>query len=237
MVYDKPLELNDLIVYAWVEILSDYVESINGKDVPYMYRASFYLLDNKKAWRAELQITVENEVPRLDQVTTTGAGEIPLWVLNEIATGKATGATWKNKTLDDYESVFSPVQVKYLKQVAQFSFELTQKATVLAIANIAKKKSKYYTSKELQLLEKELSKNSRRNTPTEAMLKDVAKRYIKAEKAGEPVYHDIMRHYEIGERRARELATMCRRSDRKYLPKRQAGKPSVKKATTRKKGK
>jgi hypothetical protein len=69
------------------------------------------------------------------------------------------------------------------------------------------------------------------------MLRDVAKRYKKAEKSGEPLYNDIMRHYSINERRARELITMCRRHKEKLLPKKRAGRPSVNETPTRKKGK
>jgi len=107
----------------------------------------------------------------------------------------------------------------------------------LAIESEAKKSDRTYSSSEIDQIQKELAKTLKRNVPTDSMLRDVAKRYKKAEKAGDPLYEDIMGHYSISERRARELITMCRRHKEKLLPKKKAGRPSVDQTPTKKKGK
>lgn len=248
MIYKKPVELNDLIAYANIRP-SEGEAVIKGQSLSKIFRANFWLKDFGKAWRVSLDIEVENEVPRLLKVTTYGRGGIPLSILEKFGgRGKLTAKEQTILDSPELQDEQEPVKAKHLTLVSRHSYELLTKAVVMSIRQWESIKrfnetqnwshiGNVYTGKELQALEKELAKTTKRNVPTDSMLKDVAKRYKKAEKAGDPLYDDIMRHYSISERRARELITMCRRHKEKLLPKKKAGRPSVDQTQTSKKGK
>jgi len=239
MIYKKRVELSDLIAY--VNVFESREEAIiKGRKLSRTFQANFWLKDFGKAWIAILYIEVENEEPRLVKVTTYGKGTIP--VTNSEKTQTLITLT-NNEILEGRE----PIKAKHLTLLSRHSYELVRKATAISINRWASRDhykktgeetyGEFYTGKELQALEKELARSHRRNEPTDSMLKDVAKRYKKAEKAGDPLYDDIMRHYSISERRARDLLTMCRRHPNKLLPKKKAGRPSVDQTPTKKKGK
>lgn len=238
MNYKKPVELSDLIVFGWIETEAKYLASVKGYELPEIFTANFYLRDKRQAWRIELLVDIENEIPRLMQVKTFGAGEIPLHFLEELqARRSGKSAPWNKYTQEELQDIPQYVQARHLAVVAKYHYELLQKAVALAIDSEAKKSFIHYSAKHIEQIEKELAKTVRRNVPTDTMLRDIAKRYKKAEKAGDPLYEEIMRHYSISERRARELITMCRRHKEKLLPKKKAGRPSVNLTPTRKSGK
>jgi hypothetical protein len=239
MNYKKPVALSELI--AWSFIVSDakYLASINGHDLPETFRAIFFLKDKEKAFRTDLEIQIVNEKPFLLELKVSFVDGRP-WQsfarLEKEGIGKAGDISNFRQTYTD-GSGDKPVQAKHLNLVAKFHYQLIQKAIALAITTEANKNKNTYLSSEIDEIEQALAKTLKRNVPTDSMLRDVAKRYKKAEKAGDPLYDDIMRHYSISERRTRELLRMCRKHVDKLLPKRKAGRPSVNPTPTRKKGK
>lgn len=247
MIYKKPVELSDLIAYANI-MESENVAVIKGRKLSKTFRANFWLKDFGKAWLVSLDIEVENEVPRLLKVMTFGRGGIPLAILEKLG-GRGNLSAQDKKILQNPELQDNrePVKAKHLTLVSRHAYELVTKATTMSINRWAswehyKKTGEqngphFYTGKELQALEKELAKTAKRNVPTDSMLKDIARRYKKAEKAGDPLYEDIMRHYSISERRTRELIRLCRKHKPRLLPEKKAGRPSVDQTPTRKKGK
>lgn len=238
MNYKKPVMLSDLIALAHVKSDAKYLETINGHELPKSFNAVFILKDKGLAFQVNLDIHIENEKPYLIMMKLfhTGGTKVAIW--EELRTGKLNLLERSDLTEEDlYDSAKTSIQARHLTLIAKFHYELIQKAVALAIESEAKNKNKTYTASEIDQIQRELGKTLKRNVPTDSMLKDVAKRYKKAEKAGEPLYDDIMRQYSINERRARELLTMCRRHPNKLLPKKKAGRPSVDKTPTRKKGK
>ena len=237
MNYKSPL-LSDLIAFAHVTSDAKYLETVNGHELPKSFQAGFILKDKGLAFQVNLDIYIENEKPYLIMMKlfSTGGTKVAIW--EELRTGKFNLLGRSDLTEKDIsDSIETSIQARHLSLIAKFHYELIQKAVALAIESEAKKKNKTYTASEIDQIQRELGKTLKRNVPTDSMLKDVAKRYKKAEKAGEPLYDDIMRHYSISERRARDLLTMCRRHPDKLLPKKKAGRPSVVQTPTRKKGK
>jgi hypothetical protein len=238
MIYKKPTTLLDLIVFALIESDAEYLTTVKAHELPETFQANFWLKDKGKAWRVKLWVRIENEIPLLFKVETFGAGEIPLLFLQEMkARLNDKSRPWRDFEPEDLNDSFQPIQARHISVVAKFHRELLGKAVTLAIEGQVKKSNRVYLMSELVVVEKELAKGFPRNAVTDSMLRDIARRYLKAEKAGEPLYEDIMRKYSISERRVRELVTMCRRHPEKLLPKKKAGRPSVDQTPTRKKGK
>jgi hypothetical protein len=237
MIYKKPIELRDLFVSAYVISITKRLAKVNGHDLPEQFWARFWLKDKGRSWQTHFQIQIENEIPQVLSLRTYGAGGTPLDFMKDWENSKRDkSTTWTLKKYEQDDRMALPIQARHLTLLARFHYELTQKAVALAIESEETEKGKSYTFLEIEKLEKELTKTVGRNVPTDSMLRDVAKRYKKAEKSREPLYEDIMRTYSISERRARELITMCRRHKEKLLPKKKAGRPSVIGTTTRKKG-
>jgi len=237
MNYKTPL-LSDLIALAHVTSDAKYLETINGHELPRYFQAVFILKDKGLAFQVNLDIYIENEKPYLIMMKLFRSGGTKVAVWEEVRSGEFDKLKRSDLVEDDlYDLANTSIQARQLTLIAKFHYELIQKAVALAIESEAKKKNKTYTASEIDQIQRELSKTLKRNVPTDSMLKDVAKRYKKAEKAGEPLYEDIMRHYSISERRARDLLTMCRRHPDKLLPKKKAGRPSVDQTPTKKKGK
>jgi len=239
MNYKKPVTLSELIAWCCITSDAEYLVTVNGHELPETFQAIFYIKDRGHAFQLHLRIHMENEKPNLIQVRVYGAGGTSLSFLEELENRRrGKSEPWGIVTQADIDDdVNLPVQARHLTLIAKFHYELLQKAVALAIESEAKKNDKTYSSSEIEDIERALAKTLKRNVPTDSMLRDVAKRYKKAEKAGDPLYDDIMRHYSISERRTRELVTKCRRHKDKLLPKRKAGRPSVNPTPTRKKGK
>ena len=237
MNYKSPL-LKDLIAIAHVTSDAKYLETINGRELPQSFQAVFILKDKGQACQVNLDLYIENEKPYLYAMKLFRLGGTKLAIWEEVRSGKFNLLTRSDLAEEDlYDVAKTSIQARHLTLVAKFHYELIQKAVALAIESEAKKSKKTYSASEIDQIQRELGKTLKRNVPTDSMLKDVAKRYKKAEKAGEPLYDDIMRQYSISERRARDLLTMCRRHPDKLLPKKKAGRPSVDQTPTKKKGK
>jgi hypothetical protein len=238
MNYKPPVTLSSLIAWGFIHSDAEYLSNVNGHELPERFQATFFIEDKGHAFQLQLWINIENEKPHLHQVRVFGTGGTSLSFLKELESRRGDSEPWREVTKEEIEDLTHlPVQARHLTLVAKFHYELLQKAVALAIESEAKKRDRPYSSAEIDQIQKELAKYLKRNVPTDSMLKDVAKRYKKAEKAGDPLYEDIMRHYSISERRARELITMCRRHKEKLLPKKKAGRPSVDQTPTKKKGK
>lgn len=239
MNYKKPVTLGELIAWGFITSDAEYIETVNGHELPETFQATFFLKDKGHAFQVQLWISIENEKPHLNQVRVFGGGGTSLSFLEELESRRrGKSEPWKIVTQQDIDDdVNLSVQARHLTLVAKFHYELLQKAVALAIESEAKKSDKPYSASEIEEIERALAKTLKRNVPTDSMLRDVANRYKKAEKAGDPLYDDIMRHYSISERRSRELITMCRRHREKLLPKKKAGRPSVNQTPTIKKGK
>ena len=237
MIYTKPIGLRDLFVSGHVRSEAEYLATINGHDLPESFWVTFWLKDKRQTWQVQLQIHIENEMPQVNSLRTYGPGGVPLDFMRDVESRKRVNAKpWALKEYELDDGVTRPIQARHLSLLSRLLYELTQKGVALAIESEASKKGKSYSFTEIEIIERELAKAVRRNVPTDTMLRDVAKRYKRAEKNQEPLYDEIMRTYSISERRARELITMCRRHKEKLLPKKKAGRPSVNGAPTRKKG-
>ena len=235
MIYKPPVSLSSLIAFAYITSDAEYLATVNGHELAESFTANFFLKDKGHALQVQLLIHIENEKPFLTLVRIFSVGGTRLTIWEDLGSGKRIAKSVTQEELDD--PTHTPVQARHLTLIAKFHYELLQKAVVLAIESEANKSDKTYSSSEIDEIEKALAKTLKRNVPTDSMLRDVAKRYKKAEKAGDPLLQDIMRHYSISERRARELVTMCRNQKPKLLPARSAGRPPVNPTPTRKKGK